>query len=244
MKPGAALRQVLADYAALFGSAAARSWFLIGAATVLQVAFWYLATPGPALLRFAPQALSTAADGIFWTVATLLLAPALLQLLVGGNLRELGLRRGDHRYGLSVAAVASIIAIPIIALSSGQAAGLAGTYPWAGAIVGSSVLALLTWALLYSAYYLSFEFFYRGFLLKVFAERFGTSQAIWLQAMAATLVHLGKPLPEALAALPASLLFGVIAVRSRSIFYPAIVHLVIGLTLDIALLARQGLLLP
>src|SRR5690606_20093139 len=198
----------------------------------------------PALLRFSPQSLSAAADGISWTVAILLLAPALLQLLVGGNLRELGLRRGDHRYGLRAAAVSAVVAIPIIALSSGQASGLASFYPWAGAVVGSSIFALLSWALLYSAYYLSFEFFFRGFLLKAFADSFGTTQAIWLQAMAATLIHLGKPLPEALAALPASLLFGVMAVRSKSIFYPAIVHLVIGLTLDISVLARLGLLLP
>src|SRR5690606_16728057 len=121
MNLGAALRQLWADFSALFESSAARSWFLIGAATVLQVAFWYLATPGPALLRFSPQSLSAAADGISWTVAILLLAPALLQLLVGGNLRELGLRRGDHRYGLRAAAVSSVVAISIIALSYGHA---------------------------------------------------------------------------------------------------------------------------
>jgi len=244
MNLGAALKQLLADFAALFESSVARSWFLIGSATVLMAAFWYLATPGPALLRFAPRTLTAAADGISWTVATLLLAPALLQLLLGGKLRDLGLRRGDQRFGLRAVAVSSLVAIPVIALSSGQASGLASAYPWPGAIVGSSVVALLAWALLYSAYYLSFEFFFRGFLLKAFSDTFGTTQAIWLQAMAATLIHLGKPLPEALAALPASLLFGVMAVRSRSIFYPALLHLVVGLTLDIAILARQGLLLP
>lgn len=244
MSLGEVLKQLLRDFAELFESKSARSWFLIGTATVLQVAFWYLATPGPALLRFAPRTLSAAADGISWTIATLLLAPALLQLLTGGTLRELGLRRGDAAFGLRAVLVSAIIAVPLIALSSGQASGLASAYPWAGPVVGSSVLALLAWALLYSTYYLAFEFFYRGFLLKALAEPFGMTHALWLQAMAATLIHLGKPLPEALAAFPASLLFGVIAVRTRSIIYPAAVHLVVGLTLDVAILARQGLLLP
>ncbi|HZJ10190.1 MAG TPA: type II CAAX endopeptidase family protein [Trueperaceae bacterium] len=242
MSLGTVLKQVLRDFAELFESNKARTWFLLSSATVLQAAFWYLATPGPALLRFLPRTLSAAADGISWTVATLLLAPALLQLLTGGNLRDLGLRLGDARFGLRALLVSALVAVPLIALTSGQASGLANMYPWAGPVVGTSVFALLAWALLYSAYYLAFEFFYRGFLLKTFADSFGTTQAIWLQAMAATLIHLGKPLPEALAAFPASLLFGVIAVRSRSILYPAAIHLVVGLTLDIAILARQDLL--
>lgn len=244
MSLGEVLKRLLRDFAELFESKNARSWFLIGTATILQVAFWYLATPGPALLRFAPRSLTAAADGISWTVATLLLAPALLQLLTGGSLKELGLRLGDVGLGLRAVLVSALIAVPLIALSSGQASGLASAYPWAGPIVGSSVLALAAWALLYSAYYLAFEFFYRGFLLKTLAGSFGVTQAIWLQAMAATLIHVGKPLPEALAAFPASLLFGVIAVRTRSVLYPAAVHLVVGLTLDVSILARQGLLLP
>src|SRR5690606_1296083 len=237
MSLGDVLKQLLRDFAGLFESEDARSWFLIGTATVLQVAFWYLATPGPVLLRFAPRTLPTAADGIAWTLATLLLAPALLQLLTGGGLKELGFRLGDARLGLRAVVVSVLIAVPLVALSSGQASGLASMYPWAGAVVGSSVLALAAWALLYSAYYLAFEFFYRGFLLHALARPFGLTKALWLQAMAATLIHLGKPLPEALAAFPASLLFGVIAVRTRSILYPAAVHLVVGLTLDVAILA-------
>src|SRR5690606_41693800 len=115
---------------------------------------------------------------------------------------------------------------------SGDARARAGAYPGAGAEIGGSVASRLGWALLYALYYLAFEAFYRGFLLRALEAPFGTSLAVWLQAFAATLVHLGKPLPEVLAALPASLLFGVLAVRSRSIFYPALVHLAIGLTLD------------
>ena len=59
----------------------------------------------------------------------------------------------------------------------------------------------------------------------------------------ATLVHLGKPLAEVMAAAPASILFAVIAVRSRSILYSLLLHLAIGLALDLAVLARSGHLL-
>lgn len=243
MTLGGALKALLGDLASLFPRRGARTWFLLAAAAILQVAFWYLASPGPQLVGYAPRDLPTAAVGITWALVTLLALPALLYTATGGSLREMGITRGDRRFGWPAAAVCSLIAVPIVALASGGDSGLAAAYPWAGDDVGRSLGSLLGWALLYSLYYLAFEAFYRGYLLRALEAPFGTTLAIWLQAFAATLVHLGKPLPEVLAALPASLLFGVIAVRSRSIIYPAIVHLVIGLTLDVALLARAGTLL-
>jgi len=239
---GSALRHVLGDLSALFGLESARTWFLLAAAAVLQVAFWYLATPGPTLLRFAPRDLPTAIEGIGFAVATLLVAPALLHVLTGGTLKELGLRVGDSRFGLAAVAVCAPVGVLVMVLSSGSAGGLQSTYPVAGTVIGGSLLALTAWAVIYACYYLAFEFFYRGFLLRLLVPIAGVHFAVWLQAVAATLVHLGKPLPEVIAALPASLLFGVIAVRSKSVLYPALLHLTIGLSLDVAVLARTGAL--
>ena len=242
MNLGEALRRVLGDFAALFGPAGARTWFLLGAATVLQVAFWYLSTPGPGLIRFVPRDPANAIEGIGFAVATLFLAPALLHGLTGGSLRDLGLRLGDYRFGLAALAVSAPVGILLMVLSSGPASGLQAAYPWAGTAVGGSLAALVMWAAVYALYYLAFEFFYRGFLLKLLVPAVGPELAVWLQATAATLIHVGKPLPEVIAALPASLLFGVIALRSKSIIYPAVLHLLIGLALDVAILARQGAL--
>src|SRR5690606_37262405 len=242
MSLGAALKALLGDLAGLFDDEGTRVWFLLGCGTVLQVAFWYLATPGPTLLAFAPRSLPTATVGITWTVVTLLAVPALIFTATGGTLRQMRLSRGDARAGWALVAVSALVAVPVVALASGSAPALATAYPWAGDEVGRSVPSLLGWAALYALYYLSFEAFYRGYLLGALEGRFGTTRAVWLQAFAATLVHLGKPLPETLAALPASLIFGVIAVRTRSIVYPALLHLVVGLTLDVAVLARAGAL--
>ncbi len=241
MSLGAALKALLGDLADLFHDEGARVWFLLGSGTVLQVAFWYLATPGPTLLGFAPRTPANAGLGIAWTLVTLLAVPALLFTASGGTLREMRLSRGDPRVGWRLVLVTSLVAVPVVALSAG-APELAAAYPWAGGDVGRSVPALLGWAALYALYYVGFEAFYRGFLLGAMEGPFGTARAVWLQAFAATLVHLGKPLPEVLAALPASLVLGVMAVRSRSFLYPAVAHLVIGLTLDVAVLARSGAL--
>lgn len=242
MNLGEALKRVLGDFANLFGLETSRTWFLLGAATVLQVAFWYLSTPGPSLVSFAPRDPATAVEGIGFAVATLFLAPALLHILTGGSLRELGLRIGDHRYGLAAVAVSAPVGVLLMVLSSGPKSGLQSAYPWAGSAIGDSLTVLIIWAAVYALYYLAFEFFFRGFLLKLLIPAVGSDLAVWLQALAATLVHLGKPLPEVIATLPASLLFGVIALRSKSILYPALLHLIIGLALDVAILARQGAL--
>lgn len=116
------------------------------------------------------------------------------------------------------------------------------TYPWAGAWVGDSLINLLTWAILYTSYYIAFEFFYRGFILKGFAAEIGLARAMWLQVMLSVMIHLGKPPAETLAAIPAGFGFGFLALKTKSLLYPIILHLIIGISTDIFSLLRQGLL--
>ena len=229
MNPLRSVGVVFADLAQLFDRKHARLWFLLTAALVLQAGFWYVASPGPALMGFQPHNLATGLSTVAWSLAFLLVAPAILLAFLGIDLRDVGLRIGDARFGLTAALGGAVIAIPLMYLGSFDK-GLEATYPWAGAWVGRSIGTIVAWALIYGLYYIAFEFFYRGFLQKVVSDAWGQTQGIWVQTMAATLVHLGKPMPELLAALPASLLFGVLAARSRSVLYSTIVHLVIGLS--------------
>lgn len=236
-----AVRLLLSDLAKLFAPDRTRTWFLLFAMLVLQAGFWYMATPGPTLLKFATKDPITAGTSVGWSLVFLLLVPALVYRIVVGRLDGAGLSWGDAKFGLPAVLGLSIIAVPIIILSSNDP-GLALTYPWPGLWAGESAVTLAVWAGAYFLYYISFEAFYRGFVLNTAARAIGVPSALWLQTIMATLIHLGKPLPELLAAAPASLLFGVLALRSRSILYPALLHLIIGLTLDVTLLARAGAL--
>lgn len=236
-----AVRLLLSDLAQLFAIGRTRTWFLIFAMLVLQAGFWYMSTPGPTLLGLATRDPLTAGTSVGWALVFLLLVPAVIYRLVVGRLDGAGLSWGKPRFGLPAVLGLSVVAVPIIMLSSNDP-GLALTYPWPGAWAGDSVVTLLVWAGAYFMYYVAFEAFYRGFVLQTAARAIGVHSALWLQAIMATLIHLGKPLPELLAAAPASLLFGVLALRSKSILYPALLHLVIGLTLDVTLLARAGTL--
>lgn len=233
------LRSLVADLGELFSASRGREWFTLLAFLFLQAAFWYFATPGPALLRFAPRAPLEALLTVMWSVLLLLLLPAAIYRRTVGPLRHAGFRLGSGRQGLWAALLLAVPIVPLVALSAADPS-LATTYPWPGAWLGGGAVRLLAWVPVYALYYLAFEGFYRGFVLTAFSKWWGKNEAIWLQAVMATLIHVGKPLPELIAAAPASLLFGVMAARSKSVLYPALLHLIIGVTMDVAVLARTG----
>lgn len=241
MSPLRSVGVVFADLAQLFDRKHARLWFLLTAAVLLQAGFWYIASPGPALMAFQPRTLPTGVTTVAWSLVFLLAVPALLLKVVGIDLKHVGLRIGDARFGLSAALAGAVIAVPLMYVGSFDK-GLEATYPWAGAWVGQSLGTIVLWAMIYGLYYIAFEFFYRGFLQTIVADAWGAPQGIWVQTLAATLIHLGKPMTELIAALPASLIFGALALRSRSVLYSTIIHLVIGLSTDLFVLYHQGLL--
>ena len=82
------------------------------------------------------------------------------------------------------------------------------------------------------SYYFAEEFFFRGFLLFSLTKRFGSSANI-IQAIPFTLFHLGKPPAEIICALFVGLLFGHIAYKTKSFFYPFLIHWGIGAVLVI-----------
>lgn len=239
MNPRLALRHLLADLAGLFPRRGARWWFLLAATVPLQAGFWYLATPGPQLLALQPRTpvgalLTVGLSGLF-----LLAVPLLLATAVGFRAEELGLTLGDWRFGLAATAPLALLLLPLLYLGAADPT-LQAAYPWPGEWLGERPQRLLLWAPIYALYYLAFEFFYRGLLLRGAATHWGAHRAQWLQATAATLIHLGKPLSEVVSAFPASLLFGALALRSRSLVYPVLLHLWIGLANDVFVLARTG----
>jgi membrane protease YdiL (CAAX protease family) len=227
----------------LFGERDAAFWFLMAAGTLLQAGFWYVASPGPALLGFESRLPLPALKSVVLTTAFLLIAPWILTRAVGVRLPEARFSLGSPRIALPLVLVLWLLALLPLWVTAGTPEFQA-TYPWPGVWAGSSPIALASWLATYLLYYLAFEAFFRGFLLRLVAGRYGLTTGIWLQALAATLIHVGKPLPELLAALPASLVFGVLAVRGRSLLYPLLLHWLIGVTTDIFVLQRLGALLP
>ena len=220
----------------------AKLTLLLGTALLVQVGYWYLGSPGPQLFGNTERSLETALPAIFWAALFFLVLPLLIVLLTGDSPRRLGVQLGDASFGSRLLLMATpLVVIALYIGSSFQE--LQAVYPWAGNWPGRSLLHLLAWAGLYALYYAAYEFFYRGFLLRGLEPYWGLTTAIWVQTFASTLLHLGKPVSETLGAIPMGLVFALVAVRSRSLFWPFLLHLAIGLATDVFSLWRQGWLL-
>jgi membrane protease YdiL (CAAX protease family) len=207
------------------------------------IGYWYLGTPGPQLEADHVRNFDAGLAGVGWSVGFYLVVPAVVMLLARDSLGEAGLRIGDAKYGLKTTLVVCAIVVPAMFFTAKDPI-VQGTYPWAGGWPGESASNLLTWAGLYFFFFLSFEFFFRGFLIRAIRPHWGVGAALWVQAIAATAAHLGKPPAETAAALLASLLLGLMAVRGRSILWPALLHFLVGMSVDALALHHQGQLLP
>jgi membrane protease YdiL (CAAX protease family) len=152
------------------------------------------------------------------------------------SLRDYGLHTGDARYGLRIVA----LAVPLVLLTAYVAAGdvaIQAEYPLAKGAMHQPGW-FLTVELFYLAYYVGWEFFFRGFVLFGLEVRYGAALAILVQTIPSALVHIGKPGSEAFAAILGGLLLGYLAIRTRSILYPFLLHAALGISTDAFLILR------
>ena len=99
-----------------------------------------------------------------------------------------------------------------------------------------NVIRYLAFVPSYLIYYLAFEFHYRGFLLPALGDRFGSKSALLLHAITPTILHVGLCPTELIGCFPGQIALGWIALRGGSIWPVLILHVIVGLTLDISIL--------
>lgn len=85
-------------------------------------------------------------------------------------------------------------------------------------------------------YYVAWEFFFRGYLLFTLEGEYGGFAAVLIQTISSCLVHIGKPEGEILGSIPVGILFGVIALRTRSIWPTFLLHASLGVMTDLFVL--------
>jgi len=162
--------------------------------------------------------------------------PALtVRLVFRERLRDHGLSIAGLRGHLAPYLVALAAVLPCVVVSSRDPA-FSAYYPFYR-LAGASWLDLGAWELLYALQFVALEFFFRGFWLFGFRRRFG-AQAALVSAVPYCMIHFTKPLPEVLAALPAGIALGLLALHTRSIWGGALVHVIVALTMDLLALAR------
>jgi membrane protease YdiL (CAAX protease family) len=84
----------------------------------------------------------------------------------------------------------------------------------------------------YLLFYLGWEFHFRGFLQLGIRHRLGDVNALLVQVLASGLLHIGRPASETFASFFAGLLWGVLAIRTRSLLSGLMQHYLLGVSLD------------
>ena len=185
---------------------------------------------GPSL----PTPLHFLAGGILLGVIPVLLAHWILRCRFG----DLGLSLGNVREGRFWLAVG----IPIAILAGKIAAGspsMRSVYPFDLAL-GPSPARFLPHAGQAFLYYGAWEVLFRGVLLFGLKDRLGFGAANVLQTALSVTAHFGRPIDETFSALPAGLVFGWIDLRVQSVWYVAVIHWVLGMSMEWFILAGAG----
>ena len=215
-----------------------RSIIYLTVALIAQILFWYLAIPGPQLEADHERSFNEAATSCFISAGCLLVIPLVCILVMRDDIKRFGFGFGDFKYGICAVLVVGPVFAVATAIGSGDEA-LAGFYPMPGAEIGKDFNTYLLWLLCYACFYVSFEFFFRGFLLYG-ADDLGLAVGFILQLGCCVLIHAGKPFPETLVSIPASIVFAWITIRSRSFIYAFVIHWMVGATNDTAILWQQN----
>ena len=182
---------------------------------------------------------------VFWGIGQLIsyTAPPLLaiKLILGERVRDYGLRtRGIGRHA-AVYAVLLAVSLPFVVAASFTAAFQA-KYPFYDLAPGEGLWPnMALWWLIYGLQFAALEFFFRGFMIHGLSGRLGY-MAVFVMVVPYNMLHYGKPLAEALAAIVGGAVLGSLSLRSRSIWWGAAVHVAVAGTMDVAALVHKGYL--
>lgn len=180
-------------------------------------------------LRLAGQAWLTASCLILFVIV-----PAIYLLLFRGAITwGLGIRHAIANLRLYAAII--IVMLGVVWLASGRN-DFQFFYPMYDP---STMRAWLAFELVYLAQFFCVEFFFRGPLLFRLESRFGLA-AIGMMVVPYALLHIYKPIPEALGSIAAGFVLGWLALKARSIWPGVCIHISVAFSMDLFALIRSG----
>jgi membrane protease YdiL (CAAX protease family) len=173
------------------------------------------------------------------TLLLLCIPLVLIRTVFKENLSQYGLQLGDQQLGFRITFLLLIPIFFAMFLTAQMPETLPpffrDIYPSIPEARENPALLFLGILLLFS-YYFAFEFFYRGYMLFGLKEKFGAAAAILIQSIPSIIIHFDKPNGELFSSIIAEILFGMLALRTRSILYGVLIHYFVGVSLEIALL--------
>lgn len=184
--------------------------------------------------------------GYFWwfgcSLLLYLIIPLVLSVATKGRFhRRYGFGLGNWREGLTLTGLFLAVMLPAAYLAS-KLDAFKGIYPLAGNaafqlnVDGKSVTSValfVFYELCYFLYFVGWEFLFRGWMLNGLLPKFGRVGAVLCQMAPFAVMHLGKAELEALGSIVAGIALGILALRTRSFWYGALLHGVVAVFMDV-----------
>ncbi len=172
----------------------------------------------------------------YFVIPALVVKLALREPLSDYGFRLRGTLRDSWVYG-----VMAVVMLPLVYVAS-RGAAFQSMYPFYHVQPSEPLWPkFICWEVLYAAQFVALEFFFRGFLLHGTRRRFGF-YSVFVMTVPYCMIHYGKPFPEAMAAIIAGVVLGVMSLKTRSIWWGAALHIAVAWSMDWAALWRKGLL--
>ncbi|MCY3967080.1 MAG: CPBP family intramembrane metalloprotease [bacterium] len=177
--------------------------------------------------------------GLFRWVVYVVPAVLLARYVLRIGLKDLGLSAGTQmRQHIWVYLGLYLLMLPLVVAAS-FTSDFQQTYPFYEPPVGVGYWPrFYIWQLVYAGQFLALEFFFRGVVLHGLARRFG-AMAVFISLIAYVMIHLTKPLAEALGSIVAGVVLGFLSLRTGSIYLGAALHFAVALTIDLLVLGMQ-----
>jgi membrane protease YdiL (CAAX protease family) len=217
-------------------------------------AFFAAHMPGLAAnpnLNFYEFAYMNGAAFALWFVIPIIL----IKFPLKEKAKDFGFGLGDWKFGLKFLLLGMVVMI-VPLYFTGKNPEFNTEYPLSR-LAGKSLGWFLFWESSYLTYYIGFEFLFRGFMLFGLRARIGAWMAIAFETTVSTLIHIGmtahqvnglifvgKPEGETISAIVAGLVFGAVALRTRSFIWPLGLHWFVGIFTDFFSLYHSGRMWP
>ena len=175
--------------------------------------------------------------GIIHLIGYVLIPIIIIKFVLKQRVMDNGLRLERTRYYLFWY-IALAVPIVFFAYFASFRQDFLNTYPFYR-LAFRSGFDLFAWEIIYLSQFVFLEFFFRGFLLHACRPAFGAN-AVFVMCVPYLMIHFAKPWPEATGAILFGLFLGILALRSRSIWGGAAVHMTVAFSMDMLALMQRG----
>lgn len=170
---------------------------------------------------------------LYWFLSDFLtlfiLSSLVIKFVLKENLSDYGIALGDYKTGLKISVIFLAVMLPLIWIVS-STESFVQKYPHLhNAKESWNVFLIYETGML--IYMFAWEFIWRGFMLFGLKEKFGY-YSVLIQTIPFVILHNGKPELETFGAVFGGIALGILALRTKSIYYCVAVHIGVMISID------------